>query len=127
VRAIDHSLSLCDTLAHAVCPTALVVGDLPLAGRVVSMLLEESICQLRGRHFEGALQIRRRDAASRLWRMRGALDELRQTGSALGNMVFPFTAVEGLAATGQARQGIAAIDERLSQAGRDGRTDAHQG
>jgi hypothetical protein len=114
VRAINHALSLCTALAHAVCPTALVVGDLPLTERAVSMLLEESTCQLRGRYFEGAPQIRRGDAASGLWRMRGALDELRQTGSALGNMAFPLTAVEGLAATGQTRQGIAAIDERLS-------------
>src|SRR5262249_17772548 len=82
VCAIDHRLSLCRALAHAVCPTALFLGDLPIAERTVAMLLDEAgrhgltVYQLRGRCLEGALQIKRGDAVSGLRRIRDALDEL---------------------------------------------------
>jgi len=138
VGTIDHPLSLCRALAHAVCPTVLFLGDIPMAERTVAMLLDESgrhgltVYQLRGQCLQGALQIKRGDAIGGLRRIRDALDELRRTGFVLGYMVLPFTVVEGLVATGQVRQAIAGIDEAIEHSERTEelvccRIPAHQG
>jgi predicted ATPase len=124
-RAIDHSMSLCNALAHAACPIALFAGDLPAAERGVAMLLDESarhgltLWQVRGRCLKGALQIKRGDAINGLRLIRAALDELRGTGFVLGYMEFPGALIEGLVGTGQVPQGLLAIDEALEQSERN--------
>jgi predicted ATPase len=123
-RAIDHSMSLCNALAHAACPIALFVGDLPAAEHAVATLLDESakygltLWQVRGRCLAGALQIKRGDAFNGLRLIRAALDDLNATGFVLGYMEFPGAMVEGLVRTGQAPQGLVAIDEALEQSER---------
>jgi predicted ATPase len=123
-RAIDHSMSLCNALAHAACPIALFVGDLPAAERAVATLLDESakhgltLWQVRGRCLAGALQIKRRDAFNGLRLIRAALDDLSETGFVLGYMEFPSAMVEGFVHTGQVPQGLVAIDVALEQSER---------
>ena len=123
-RAIDHLMSLCNALARAACPLALFVGDLPMAERAVAMLLSESarhgltVWQLRGGCLQGILQIRQGDPVAGLQLIRDALDERRGTGFFLVYVEFPCSVVEGLVATGQVRQAIAAIDEALEQSER---------
>jgi predicted ATPase len=62
-----QSMSLCNALAHAACPVALFVGDLPSAERSLSMLLEHSarhalpVWSARGHCLKGVLLIKRGD------------------------------------------------------------------
>jgi predicted ATPase len=120
-RAIDHSMSLCNALAHAAYPIALFVGDLPAAERAVATLLDESgkygltLWQVRGRCLAAALQIKRGDALNGLRLIRAALDELSATGFILGYMEFPGFMIEGLVRTAQGPEALVAIDEALEQ------------
>jgi hypothetical protein len=122
---IDHSMSLCNALAHAACPIALFAGDLPAAERAVELLLDEAagngltLWQARGRCLKGALQVERGDAANGLRLIDAALDELRQTGFVLGYTEFAGALVEGLVRTGNISQGLAAIGDALEHSERN--------
>jgi tetratricopeptide (TPR) repeat protein len=124
-RTIDHSMSLCNALAHAACPIALFAGDLAAAERDVATLLDEAaksgliLWQVRGRCLKGAVQIERGDAANGLRLIQAALDELRETGFILGYTEFAGALAEGLAGTGNLSQGLAAIDDALEQSERN--------
>ena len=78
-RAIGHSMSVCNALAHAACPIALFVGDIPAAHRAMAMLLDESakngltLWQVRARCLQGAVQIKQGDAVEGLRLIRAAL------------------------------------------------------
>jgi predicted ATPase len=120
-RASDHAISLCYTLARAACPVALWVGDLAAAECYVSMLLDHSaklamaVWQAEGRCFKGMLLIRRDRGDTGLRLLRTALDELRETGSALRDSAFLCALVEGLAGAGQVAEGLAAVDQALKR------------
>jgi predicted ATPase/DNA-binding winged helix-turn-helix (wHTH) protein len=124
-RAVGHAMSVCNALAHAACPIALFVGDLPAAQQAIAILLEESakngltLWQVRGRCLNGAVQIKQGDAVEGLRLIRAALVELRQTEFLLGFTEFTVALVEGFMATGQIRQGLLAIDEALEQSERN--------
>jgi predicted ATPase len=124
-RAIGHSMSLCNALAHAACPIAVFVGDLLAAERAVTMLLDESakngliLWQVRGRCLKGAVQIRRGDTAHGLRSIQTALAELRQTEFMLGFTEFVGALVEGFIGTGQVIQGLVAIDDALADSERN--------
>jgi predicted ATPase/DNA-binding winged helix-turn-helix (wHTH) protein len=118
-RAIGHSMSVCNALAHAACPIAIFVGDVPAAQRAMAMLLDESekngliLWQVRGRCLQGAVQIKQGGAIEGLRLIRAALGELRQTEFVLGFTEFVGALVEGFVGTGQVSQAAAAIDEAL--------------
>jgi predicted ATPase len=120
-RASDHAISLCYTLARAACPVALWVGDLAAAECYVSMLLDHSaklamaVWQAEGRCFKGMLLIKRDRGDTGLRLLRTALDELRETGSALRDSAFLCALVEGLAGAGQVAEGLAAVDQALKR------------
>jgi predicted ATPase len=124
-RAIGHSMSVCNALAHAACPIALFVGDLSAAQHAVAMLLDESakngliLWQVRGRCLNGAVQIKQGDPAEGLRMIRAALAELRQTEFILGLTEFAGALVEGFVGTGQVSQAVVAIDEALEHAERN--------
>jgi predicted ATPase len=124
-RAIGHSMSVCNALAHAACPIALLVGDVPAAQRAMAMLLDESakngltLWEVRGRCLKGAVQIRQGDVIEGLRLIRAALAELRQTEFVLGFTEFAGALVEGFVGTGQVSQAAAAIDEALEHSERN--------
>ena len=77
-------LSLCQVLVQGACPVALFVGDLAIANRYVTMLLDHSarqalgFWQAYGHAFQGVLVIKRGDVADGLALLSAALGEFRQ-------------------------------------------------
>ena len=121
----DHALSLCNTLAQAACPIALLNGDLMAAERFVAMLLDHSARHaLAVRHAEGhcsrgALLIQREDVVIGSQYLRCALDELRKLGFVQRCPAFLGALAEGLARARQGAEGLVAIDEALALSERD--------
>ena len=124
--ALDHVLSLCNALAQAACPVALLAGDLAAAERFTAMLLDRTqthaldLWSAYGRLFEGELRVRRGDVDRGLTLIRGAVDELGDARFNQYRTAFLSTLAAGSAAAGQVAAGRAAIDAALAQAERTG-------
>jgi tetratricopeptide (TPR) repeat protein len=121
----DHALSLCNTLAQAACPIALLIGDLAVAERFVAMLLDHSarhalaVRHAEGRCSRGALFIQRGDVVTGSQHLRCALEELRKIGYVQRYPAFLGALAEGLARAGRGAEAVAAIDEALALSERD--------
>lgn len=76
--SINHTLSLCNALAQAACPVALLAGDLAVAERFITMVLRYTArhaldgWDAYGRCFNGMLLIKRGDADSGVRLLRAA-------------------------------------------------------
>ena len=123
-RVAGHAISLCNAL-EAACLVAIWSGDLAAAERSLIMLLDHSarhglvVWHARGRCLKGALLIRRGDATAGFEMLRGALDELRETGFVPYHTAFLGTLAQGLMGTGKIAEGLATIDEALARSERD--------
>ncbi|HWO03441.1 MAG TPA: BTAD domain-containing putative transcriptional regulator [Methylomirabilota bacterium] len=123
-RAIDHALSLCYAL-EAACLVPLWIADLPAAERSVAMLLDHSarhaltVWHARGRCLNGVLLIKRGEIGGGLPLLRGALEELGETGFVPHHTALLGTLALGLAGRGEIAQGLATIDEALARSERD--------
>jgi predicted ATPase/DNA-binding winged helix-turn-helix (wHTH) protein len=119
--SINHVLSLCNALAQAACPIALLVGDLTAAERFISLLLRNTeghaldVWHTYGDCFQGELLIKRGDFDAGLRLSRAAVDELRKARFVQYLTAFLGALAEGLADAGQVSQGLAAIDEALDR------------
>ncbi|HVH84987.1 MAG TPA: hypothetical protein VM713_11810, partial [Steroidobacteraceae bacterium] len=121
-RAANHTMSLCQALAHSAC-LALLTGDLAAAEHYGTMLLDHSTrhalarWRASGRSFQGALVIQRGDVITGLRLVRTHFDEFGEAGSAL----LPFFALlmaEALGHAGQNADGLAAIVEAIARSER---------
>src|SRR5260370_31653367 len=80
-HAANHTISLCQALAHAACPIALLTGDLPAAEHYGTMLLDHStrhalaLWRACGHSFQGVLVIQRADVITGLWLLRAGFGE----------------------------------------------------
>jgi predicted ATPase/DNA-binding winged helix-turn-helix (wHTH) protein len=119
--SINHTLSLCNALAQAACPIALLAGELSAAERFIAMLLHHAerhsldVWHAYGRCFKGDLLLRRGDVAGGLQLLRTAVDELRQARFVQYHTAFLRALAGGFAAAGQAVRGLDAINEALAQ------------
>jgi predicted ATPase/DNA-binding winged helix-turn-helix (wHTH) protein len=119
--SIDHMLSLCNALAQAACPIALLVGDLAAAERFISLLLHHTqgqafgVWHAYGECFKGELLIRRGDVDAGLRLSGAAVEKLRKARFVQYLTAFLGTLAEGLAGAGQISQGLALIDEALAR------------
>ena len=119
--SIKHTLSLCNALAQAACPVALLAGDLPAAERFIVMLVDHTarhaldVWHAYGRCFKGMLLVRRGDVDNGLRLLGGAVDELREARFVQYQTAFLRGLAEGFAAAGQRTHGLAAIDEALGR------------
>jgi predicted ATPase/DNA-binding winged helix-turn-helix (wHTH) protein len=117
--AIDHSLSLCNALANAACPVALLTGDLAAAEHYIRMLLSQTargafdIWRAFGRCFEGELHGKRGNLATGLQQLRAGVDELRRAGFGQYLTTFLGKLAEAQAMAGDMVQATATIDEAL--------------
>jgi predicted ATPase len=117
--AINHTLSLCNALANAACPVALMVGDLPAAEHYTKMLLIHTardafdIWRAFGSCFEGDLYVRRGNLAAGLQQLKVGIDELRRARFSQYLTTFLGRLAEGQAAAGDAMQATATIDEAI--------------
>lgn len=123
-RTLDHALSLCGAL-ELPCLVAIWSGDLPVAERSVTALLDYSArhalaVRHRGaRAFHGALLITRGEMGGGLEILRTALAELRETSFVPYYPVLLGALAQGLAGAGQPAEGLATIDEALGKSERD--------
>jgi predicted ATPase/DNA-binding winged helix-turn-helix (wHTH) protein len=123
--SINHTLSLCNTLAQAACPVALLAGDLAAADRFVAMFLHHTaglaldVWHTYGRCFRGMLLIERGRLDIGLPLLRAAIDELREARFVQYHTTFIATLAEGYAEASRFAEGLAAIDEALAQAERN--------
>jgi predicted ATPase/DNA-binding winged helix-turn-helix (wHTH) protein len=120
--SIDHILSLCNVLAQAACPIALHAGDLEVAERFITMLLEQAarytldVFQEYGRCFKGMLLVKRGDVASGLDLLGPAVDELRREERwAQFHTAVLAGLAEGFLRAGRTIQGLDAIDEAFAR------------
>ncbi len=117
--AIHHTLSLCNTLAQAACPLAMLTGDLAAADRYATMLVRYTarhgadVWQTYGRCFQGMLHIKRDGLDVGLPLLSAAVDELRSARFVQYHTAFLAALAEGLGSAGQAVRGLAVIDEAL--------------
>jgi len=126
-QASDHILSMCYALGEAVCPIALMTGDLAAAERSVAMLNDivtkhgVTVYKSLGPHLGGELLIRRGEFAAGSIVLRAALGGLPTTGGVKRrNSWFLGVLAEGLAGAEQLTEALATIDEALAQADRSG-------
>src|SRR5579859_717143 len=119
--SINHTLSLCNALAQAACPVALLAGDLEAAERYTTMLLDETtrdvldIWHAYGGCFAGELLIKRGDPAAGLPRLRAGVDQLRQASFVQYLTAFLGALADGLADTGDFAQASVVIDEAIAR------------
>lgn len=129
VLAGEDRILICYALSEAAGRVALFVGDLATAERYLAMLRDHSAMlrdysqrhglssyyNINGDWINGALLLERGDFVAGLQLLRTAFDELSEAG--LIGLFMPFLGpmAEGLGAAGQTVQGLAAIDQALSQ------------
>jgi predicted ATPase len=120
-RAADHKLMLCHALAEAVCPVALLTGDLIGAERAVAMLIDlatshsAALWKIWGRCLEGKLLIKRGEFAAGCVALRTALNTCDKTGWTRCYPEFLGALAEGLAGLGQLTEGLLIIDQALAR------------
>ncbi len=118
-RSIHHEVSLCYSLAAALCPVALWVGNLSQAERAIAMLVGiSSRRSLRawnawGRYLKGALLIEDSKVIEGLQFLGPAIKELRDTGDELQYTSFLGEFAKGLGRAGKTSEGLDAINEAL--------------
>jgi predicted ATPase len=117
----NHRLSLCNALAQAACPVALLAGNLHAAERYTKMLLDQTasdeldIWRAYARCFEGELNVKRGNLATGLQQLGTAIDELRRVRFVQYLTAFLGAFAEGLAVAGDARLAKATIDEAIER------------
>jgi predicted ATPase len=122
-HAANHTISLCQVLAHAACPLALLTGDLAAAEHYGTMLLDHStrhalaLWRACGRSFQGVLVIQRGDVITGLPLLRAGIDEFGEAGSAVLRFI-AFLMAEALGRAGQHAEGLAAIEEAIGRSER---------
>jgi predicted ATPase len=119
--SIDHVLSLWNALVQSACPVALLAGDLQLARRFTSILLEETerhplqTWHSYARCFNGALLTRDGDLDTGLQLLQVGMSELRQAKFVQYYTAFLLMLAESLGAARRVAEGIEAIDEAIAR------------
>jgi tetratricopeptide (TPR) repeat protein len=121
-RAMGNSNLICAVLCFAVCPVALMTGDLATAERAVAMLsetatkLSAAFWKVAADCLKGKLLVKRGafEAGSAL--LRDALDTGETTGWTMFHPEFLGALAEGLAGLGQRAEALATIDRALAGA-----------
>jgi predicted ATPase/DNA-binding winged helix-turn-helix (wHTH) protein len=124
--ATDHDNAVCYSLIEGACPVALFTGDLALAKRLVSQLLDRSAqhglttWQVIGLSFEGELLIRCGDIAIGLPRLRTAVEAVNERRLLLRLPALLGVLAEGYALAGRVSEAAAAIEQALAESERTG-------
>ena len=125
-QRIDHKLSICFALGEAICPLALMSGDLEAAELSLTMLTDVSTrhnfnfwIRLAG-CLEGSLHIRRGNLVNGTSLLRTGLDAFIRSGQRLYNSGFVADLARGLAESGYADEAAPVVDDALSRSDADG-------
>ena len=124
--SLNHALSLCNALAQAACPIALLVGDFAMAERYTAMLRSHTIrnsldvWRAYADCFDGERLIRCGELAAGLSLLRPAVEELWRAGFVQYHTLFVIALAFGLVHAGQMSDARATIDEALERCKRTG-------
>jgi predicted ATPase/DNA-binding winged helix-turn-helix (wHTH) protein len=124
--AINHSVSLCNALAGAACPVAILSGDLAAADRYTKMLAEQTsraaleIWHMHAECFEGELLVRRGDPIGGIAKLRTGVTRLLEFGFGQYLAAAQCSLAVALMKGGDYAQGLAVIDDALGLAERGG-------
>jgi predicted ATPase/DNA-binding winged helix-turn-helix (wHTH) protein len=124
--AINHSVSLCNALAGAACPVAILSGDLAIAERYTKMLAEQTsraaleIWHMHAECFEGELLVRRGDPAGGIVKLRTGVTRLLELGFGQYLAAAQCALATALMKGGDFAQGLSVIEEALRLAERGG-------
>ncbi len=119
--ALDHTLSLCNALAQAACPVALLAGDWAAGERFTTLLLERTarhgleVWRVYGSGFQGQLEIARGDPDSGLRRLSAVVAELRDAGFVQYQTAFLGALAAGLIDIGDWARAGATVEEAQAQ------------
>ena len=124
--SLNHTLSLCNTLAQAACPIALLIGDFGMAERYTAMLRghtarnTQDVWRAYADCFDGERLIRCGHLDSGLSLLRPAVDELLRAGFVQYHTAFVIALALGLVHAGHPADARSAIDEALDRCARTG-------
>jgi predicted ATPase/DNA-binding winged helix-turn-helix (wHTH) protein len=124
--SINHTLSLCNALAQAACPIALLVGDFAMAERYTAMLRSHTgkntldVWRAYADCFDGERLIRCGDLDKGLSLLRPAVDELWRAGFVQYHTPFVVALALGLVHAGGVADALVTIDEALERCERTG-------
>ncbi|WP_156410300.1 winged helix-turn-helix domain-containing protein [Bosea sp. Root381] len=118
---VDHGLTLCYALSDGACPLALLVGDLDLADRYASMLLELTaanaldVWHTYAQAYRGEVMWRRGERSSGLRLMLQASEKMQASGFVLYLSGFVTALALALSEAGQPDAALAWIDDALAR------------
>ena len=124
-HTLQHPVSMCMALTWGGSTIALRTGDLALAERYATMLIEHaekqsvSLYHAYGLGIRGWLAAKRGDPATGVQLLRSALVGIRQTRSYVFYLKFLVIMAEFLGPAGEVNEALAAIDEALQRAERN--------
>jgi hypothetical protein len=124
--ASDDGFSRCWALQYAVCPIALMTGDIAVADHAVASMndlaarLDATLWKLLGSFWEGKLLVERREFAQGSTLLQKTLDTCDQTGWRICNAEFMGVLAQGLAGLGQLERALVTVDKALARAEHSG-------
>jgi tetratricopeptide (TPR) repeat protein len=122
----DDGFSRCWALQYAVCPIALMTGDMVVADSAVASMndlaarLDAALWKILGSFWEGKLLVERREFARGSALLQKALDKCDQTGWRICNAEFLGVLAQGLAGLGQLDTALITVDKALARAEQSG-------
>lgn len=125
-EASDDGFSRCWALQYAVCPIALMTGDIAVADHAVASMndlavrLDATLWKLLGSFWEGKLFVERREFARGSALLQKTLDTCDQTGWRICNAEFLGVLAQGLAGLGQLDTALVTADKALARAEHSG-------
>lgn len=125
-RAADDKLTFCFVLGLAVCPVALMTGDLATAERSVDTLIEAATMQSFTRYvnvghcLEAMLLIERGEFEVGSVQLRAVLDTYDRTGWTIGYPELLGALAKGQAGLGRLAEALATLDQGLARADHGG-------
>ena len=125
-EAADPGFTLCWVLHHAVCPIALLTGDLAIADRAVATMsdvattLDAALFRILKSYWEGKALVERREFAHGSALLRTVLDTCDQTGWHICNAEFLGVLARGLVGLGRFDAALATVEKALATAEHSG-------
>ncbi|MFO1068397.1 MAG: winged helix-turn-helix domain-containing protein [Geminicoccaceae bacterium] len=123
-QALDHPLTLCNTLAQGSCPVALLAGDLAMAARHAELLQRQTerhafdIWHHYAACYRGQILVRQGDVAAGLPLVAATVDALREARFVQHRSAFLIALAQARAAAGRTDEAMAVIEEALAEADR---------
>ena len=121
-QATDYNLSICEALRLAVCPLALMAGDLARGEQAVALLSDianrsnAAFWKILARCLRGRLLVMRGEFAPGVALLGAEIEASTATGWAISHPEFLGALAEGLTGLGRLTEALASVDQALVKA-----------